>query len=990
MTTDLHVDPDDWAVAIEDHDGPQLVVGGPGTGKTEFLVRRALSLIDTADVPPEALLVLGFSRRGVAELRDRIEQRLGRSFTELPASTFHSLATRILEFHGPNVLGRPLDTLLTGPEQVSFVGALLAEENPSSWPHPYRELLPTRSFAKEVTDFILRCREQLIDPQALGDLASDRADWRALPEFLATYEEGLRAAGRVDYGTLLTDAISVIGDPTVASQIGESCRYLLVDEYQDTTTAQSEMLRRLAAAHGNLTVAADPYQSIYSFRGAEVDNVARFPDEFPDADGDPAKRFVLTTSFRVPSEILDAAVRVTHGGALPGSAGAVVAAPGSGVVETFGFQQQTEEAEWIASEIQRLHVEQQVPYRRMAVFVRSKRRFLPELSRSLERRGIPHDPPDARLADQPAVRMVLDCVIAATEQGQEQLRAFRRILLGPLFALPLGELREIERRRLVEGATWPNVVRAHVDEGDALADLIEDPTWAVDQPAAQGFWTLWTTLPQFSHLVVDPARANERSAWSSLAQVLGRLGERDPSETLAGYLELIETDDFEARPLLGYVTPDQDRLTVTSLHQAKGLEFDIVFIADAVEGNFPDLRPRESLLGSRHLSPSQSGEDAAYRRFRLQEEMRLAYTAMTRARLRVVWTATSSGFDGGDGAPSRFLGLVAGTATVAEAAQRPEPWGDPVTTMEAEAWLRRIVRDSAEPEPLRLAALHSLARGEQWGLRAPRDIAGTLERGPDNQLIDENHRLSPSQAEAYDRCPRRYALERRLGIGDEQTVYLEFGNLIHAVLEDAERAALDAGEARSTVDMAIAALSDRFDPVPFGGKPWSDAWRARGERALAHLYTYWPGDGVAVALERKLAAEIAGVQWVGKADRIDRTSNGLKIVDYKTSSRMPTVAEAAQSLQLGYYFFALAEDEEMAQFGEPVEAELWFVTQTKRKSLATRSFKPDQRDEVLERLADAARGILAEEWPATPNDGCDRCRVRLVCPAWPEGREAYG
>lgn len=990
MPVDIHIQPDEWPAATGDHDGTQLIVGGPGTGKTEFLVRRAMSLIDDGAVAPSHLLVLGFSRRGVAELRDRIEHRLGRSFTEIPASTFHSLATRVLEFYGPDVLGRSLDALLTGPEQVAFIEDLLRVEVPSDWPHPYRELLATRTFAKEVTDFVLRCREQLIDADRLHEIAAGRSDWRALPTFLRTYEAGLRAARRVDYGTLLTDAIAVIRDDAVNERLADEYRYILVDEYQDTTTAQSEMLRGLAKAHGNLTVAADPYQSIYSFRGAEVDNVARFPAEFPDRAGAHAKRMVLTTSFRVPAEILDSAVRVTHGGALPGSAGAVQAAPGSGVVETFGFQQQTEEAEWIASEVQRMHVEQQIPYSRMAVFVRSKRRFLPELSRSLDRRSIPHDPPDSRLADQPAVRMVFDCVIAATEHGQEQLRALRRILLGPLFTLPLGQLREIERRRLADDTTWPEILRNHVTNAEELATIVEDPSWATREPAAQGFWTLWTSLPQFERLVSDEARSGERSAWSSLSQVLGRLGERDPTETLAGYLRLIENDDFEARPLLGYVTPDEDRLTVTSLHQAKGLEFDIVFIADAVEGNFPDLRPRESLLGSRHLSPSQSGDDAAYRRFRLQEEMRLAYTAMTRARRRVVWTATSSGFDGGVGAPSRFLGLVAGTNTVAEAMKRPEPWGEPVTPMEAEAWLRRIVRDSREPEPRRLGALHLLAKGQDFGLRPPSDIAGTLEPGSDTNLIGPDHHLSPSQAEAYDRCPRRYALERRLGIGDEQTVYLEFGNLIHGVLEDAERAAMELGEGRSSIEAAIEMLDQSFDPVPFGGSPWSEAWRARAERVLRHLYLFWPDDGVAVALERPLSTELGGTKWYGKADRIEQISAGLRIVDYKTSSSMPTVPEAARSLQLGYYFLALAEDAELAAFGEPVAAELWFPSQVNRKSLARRQFKPSEKDEVRDRLEAAASGILSEQWPATPNDSCDRCRVRLVCPAWPEGREAYG
>ncbi len=990
MNGDWRVTPATWDEAVAATSGPQLVVGGPGTGKTEFLVRRALHLVAEERVRPEELVVLSFSRRSAADLRARIERGLARSFTVVPASTFHSLAFRLLEAEAPAVLGwERMPTLLTGPEHVALVAELLAEEDPGAWPLPQRDLLPTTTFAMEIRDFMLRCQEQLVGPGELAARADERADWRALPGFVARYLAELRARGRIDYGTLQAEAVHLLDHPGVLARVTERCSHIVVDEYQDTTVAQAALLQRLYRPHRNLTVAGDPYQSIYSFRGAELGNVAAFPQAFPAATGEPARRLVLTTSFRVPAAVLDAAVRVTESGDLPGAAGPVAPAAGAGSVETYVFDQQSHEAEWIASELQRTHLLDGTPYRRMAVLVRTKRRLLPELSRALERRRIPHDRPDARLADHRAVRMMLDVVIAATEDGDERHRALRRLLLGPLFALPLGQVRQAERQ-VAAGSSW-NDVLAELAGGEVVAGLLTDPAWARERPAADGFWTLWTTLPHLPDLVADSAHAEDRAAWSSLSQALGRLRERDPAATLEGYLRLTEEEEFEATPLLGFRPPDEDRLTLTTLHQAKGLEFDFVVIADAVEGSFPDLRPRESLLGARHLSPSQPAGAAEYARFRLQEEMRLAYTAMSRSRRRVVWTATAAGVDQGEGAPSRFLALVAGTATVAEAARTPaEPDRQVVTPLEAEAYVRRRLRDPAAGEAARLAALWALGEWARWRLRWPGAYRGSRERGPDGGLVGPDHTLSPSQVQAYVTCPRRYALERRLHVGDRPTVYSSFGTTIHDVLEAAERAALDRGADRSDLADALAALDERWQPADYGGGAWAAGWRAHAERTLRHLYANWPGKGRPVALEHPLDHELDGVRWVGRADRIEVDGKGrITVVDYKTSKSPATSEEAAASIQLAFYLIAAAADPEITAAGRPAAAEFWYPATYKLRSVATRSLDVRRLDEVLAVMHDAAAGIAAERWDARPGPGCESCRVRLVCPAWPEGREAY-
>ena len=989
MTKKDRINPDDWGQAVAKTDGPQLIVGGPGTGKTEFLVRRALWLLEEGEIDPEEILLLSFSRRGVADLKERVQRGLTRSYTAVPASTFHSLASRLLERHAEEALDwTTMPSLLTGPEQVALVHELLGSEDAQRWPLPFRSLLTTNSFAREVTDFLLRCQEQLIDSPQLADLAENRSDWKGLPQLLERYEQTLRDRHRIDYGTLLGQAVTMLEHPDVARAVGTQYRFLLVDEYQDTTNAQVRLLRAMYASHHNLTVAADPYQSIYSFRGADLSNVHRFPGEFPDRYAQPAKQFVLTTSFRVPAAILEAAERVTAGSLL-GSAGPVTPAPGNGRVDIYSFDQLTQEAEWIAEEVSRLHLEEQIPFSQMAVFVRSKRRFLPELSRVLERRGIPHDLPDSRLTDHPAIRLILDCVVAATEFPPESGRALRRILLGPLFSIPLGRLREIERERLRKDATWTEIIGVHLNDGAGLALLLAETAWATSAPAVEGFWHIWETLPQFVAVVEHPHRRDERAAWSSLAQVLGRLYERDPRATLVDYVRLTEDEQFEARPLLSYRAPRQDRLTLTTLHQSKGLEFDTVFLADAVEGVFPDLRSRESLLGSRHLSPAFPADPVAYRTFRLQEEMRLAYTAMTRGYRRVVWTATSSGVEEDHTMPSRFLPLVTGIPTISKAVGRPPERSTPVTSQEAEAWLRRIVRDPGQPRTRRLAALSLLGNGTEWGLRTADQFAGVRLPGPDRGIMSPGFTLSPSQAESYATCPRRYVFERRLGVGDDTTPFLTFGSLIHKILELAEASAVVKSEVHADLSEALRQLDSVWDPSAFGGEPWATAWYRRAVHILTYLYEHWPTQGVPVALERSLSLNIGGVLWRGQADRVEHTGEGLRVVDYKTGSTVPTTADAASSMQLGFYMMALRADEQLTQLGQVEKAEMWFPAKTDARSLTVRRFDSHQLPRVAEAMQQAAQGIAAQQWPPTPNSHCPTCRVRTVCPEWPEGKEAF-
>lgn len=977
--SEFRIDPGEWAAALAGFDGPQIVVGGPGTGKTEFLVRRTVALLESESVPTSSILLLSFGRRGVADLRHRIRMSVG-SLGDLDVATFHSYAIRMLEAFGDSAGWSPATQVLTGPEQQALVAELLRTEDPAAWSAAFRGILTSHTFAEELTDFVLRAAEQLLTPAEIA--ARERDDWKGIPEFLARYDAELVARQRIDYGTLLREAVRLVESGAVVDRPS----YVLVDEYQDTTLAQARLLAALVDPANNLTVAADPYQSVYSFRGARLENVVEFPETFRSAAGDPGRRIVLTTSFRAPSAVLESAVNVTAR-VLPGAAGRVNPTDAEGRVDVLIFGQQTEESEWVAAEVERIHLTQGVPLRDLGVVVRSKRRFLPELSRALERRGIAHDLPDSRLSDHPAVRFVLDLIAAVDphERNAERSRAMRRILLGPMYRVPLGELRRLERRASTEG--WAAVL-ADSDQS-SLAGLIANPAWAEEMPAEQGAWHVWAHLDEAESIAVDSARGDERLAWRSLVQVLSRWNERNPDASLRDYRSLTESEDFEAQPLLSFRRPQEDRLAVTTLHQAKGLEFHTIFICDAVEGVFPDLRPRDSLLGVRHLLEHFPTDPADYTAFRLQEERRLAYTAMTRARNRVVWTATSVGAETGRGVPSRFLPLVAGVRSLDEISSEPPRRGRPVSPREAEADLRRIAADPTASRPARLAAIVALAEGEQWGLRPSHLHSGVARRGPDTGLNGDTLRLSPSEADLYAKCPRRYALERKLHLSGD-SVYATFGTLVHQVLDDVESAAMAQGHRHSNFEAARERLDELLDPADFGGEPFATAWRNRALEGLERLYSMWPSGARPVGLERRVSFTLGDVTWRGRIDRIELDEDGVRVVDYKTTRSNPaSQAEAAASLQLGFYALAVGADEELRQLGEPVAAEFWYPLSVAKRKLTTRSLNMKNLPEIGQRLIQLGEDIAAEQWEPAVGEWCERCDFASSCPARAEGGDQF-
>ncbi|MFJ3504614.1 ATP-dependent helicase [Streptomyces sp. NPDC090135] len=410
---------------VVEHDGGSLLVlAGPGTGKTTTLVESVAARMERG-TDPERLLVLTFSRKAAVELRDRMAARLG-GRRPPQATTFHSYCYALIRAHqDAGLFAEPL-RLLSGPEQDLAVRELLAgqidlERNGLGgirWPDELRACLTTRGFADEVRAVLARSRELGLEPDALARFADrvGRPDWKAAAGFLAEYLDVLDLQGVLDYTELVHRAVLLAGSVTLP-------RYdaVYVDEYQDTDPAQVRLLHALAGG-GRSTVVAfgDPDQSIYAFRGADVNGILDFPGSF----GGAGVR-VLGTSRRSGARLLAATRELARRMPVPRLPAdrvrahrELTAVRDGGLAEAYTYPTASAESENIADLLRRAHLEDGIPWQDMAVLTRAGA-SLPALRRALTSAGVPveTDAADTPLRHEPAVAPLLLALRAVSGAG---------------------------------------------------------------------------------------------------------------------------------------------------------------------------------------------------------------------------------------------------------------------------------------------------------------------------------------------------------------------------------------------------------------------------------------------------------------------------------------------------------------------------------------------------------------------------------------------
>ncbi|MEW2440847.1 ATP-dependent helicase [Micromonospora marina] len=652
------------AEVVAHTDGPMLVVGGPGTGKTSTLVEAVAARV-AEGVDPERILVLTFGRRGATELRHRIEARIAgdghRVVREPLVRTFPAYAFGLLR-RAAAERGEPSPRLLTGPEQDLIIRELLdvvGEEpgdDPVGWPEDLRPALRTRAFAQQLRDLLMRAAERGVGPVELARLGEKlgRADWPAAARFLREYVAVLALRDVSNRGSVAYDPAELVraatgmllDDPELLAAERRRLAHVYVDELADTDPAQLDLLAVVVGGGRSLVAFADPDSSTYAFRGADPAGVTTFPHRFRTASGAPAAQVTLTTSYRAGPELLAATARVARRLRGPAAHRRLRPLPGApaGTVEVLTFRSATSESAWLAHALREAHLLDGVPWSRMAVLVRSTGRQLPSLRRALHTAGVPtvvHGE-DLPLHLQPAVAPLLLLLRCALEPDRLDEEAAVALLHSPLGgADPLAERRlrqglralalaggdrrpsgELLVEALRDRAELATIERRWAAPAQAVAHLLATARETAGRPGAtveDVLWAVWreSGLAERWAGAITRGRAatgehETAQRWRAeaadrdldavlvLFDAAARFTDRLPGARTEVFLDHVGGQELPADTLAA-AADRGDAVRLLTAHAAKGLEWDLVAVAGVQESVWPDLRLRGSLLGSERL-----------------------------------------------------------------------------------------------------------------------------------------------------------------------------------------------------------------------------------------------------------------------------------------------------------------------------------------------------------------------------------------------------
>jgi DNA helicase-2/ATP-dependent DNA helicase PcrA len=622
--------------AVEHDGGPLLVLAGAGSGKTRVLTTRLAHLVQARGVPPESILAVTFTNRAAGEMRRRVAAVLGRDPAGLWIGTFHSLSARLLRREAARIGFTSQFTIYDEDDRLGLIKRLLEQLG-----HAPRTFPP-----RHIQSVISRAKNQMVPPEELAAAAEDRL-MRVAADVYHRLGGALAAANAMDFDDLLLHPLTLFREhPERLEYYQRRFSSILVDEFQDTNRAQYLLVRNLAARHGNICVVGDDDQSIYAWRGADIRNMLDFQSDFPET------RLVrLEENYRSTQVILDAANGVIAENSERLGKTLFTTRPGGAPVAVVASADERDEAEWIARELRERSAVDDYAFTEMAVLYRTNAQSR-ALEEAFRRASVPY--------------RIVGAISFYARREVRDLVAYLRLVVNP--ADNEGFLRAVNVPKRGLGLSSIAALQATAAqwsksflEAAAIADRIVD----LRPHAKRGF-------QEFAAMI---ERLRAESAHTTPAALLERIIE------LIGYEAYLKDDGYESTDRLENVRelvaasaewseesdPDDpgapierflataaltsadervngtaDGVTLMTVHTAKGLEWPIVVVAGMEDGLFPLSRSLETAAG-------------------LEEERRLAYVAVTRAKERVYLTWARARRRAGQlmpGAPSRFVEAV--------------------------------------------------------------------------------------------------------------------------------------------------------------------------------------------------------------------------------------------------------------------------------------------------------------------------------------------
>jgi len=948
--------------AVTHKDGPLLIIAGAGTGKTTVITRRISWLLSEGLAKTNEILALTFTDKASLQMLERVDVLVPYGYTDIWISTFHAFGDKMLR---ENALIAGLDSdfkVLTRPEAAVFLREHLFEFDLSY----YRPLSDPTRFIEALISVFSRAKDEDIHPteyfkfaQAMMQKAKDNPDDEALQEealqqfevakAYVKFQELLAKNGLVDFGNQFHLALKLLREhPLILKKYQQQFKYILVDEFQDTNFAQFQMVKLLAGNRKNINVVADDDQCIYRWRGAAYSNVLNFMDSFPES-----KKVSLIQNYRSGQNLLDSAYKLIQNNnpdRFEVKAGISKKLKGlnAGVLpEHKHFDTNSAEADWVAQTIKDKVKPGKLKYKDFAILVRSNSDAKPYLQ-SLNMQSIPWQFSGSQgLYSREEVKLCIS-FLRAIANPSDSLSLYY-LSSSEVYAFDLTDLtlcmHYAKRRNKTLHSTFKNLgsITELSEISDKTRDKIKnilddfDKFLEISRKETTGrlLYVFLTETGYLKKLTKDINQEKE-SKIQNLAKFFNKVRDfelvaiEDRVINFVNYLDLlIEAGDD---PETALADLDTDAVNVLTIHKAKGLEFKIVFMVNLVNGRFPVSHRRSPI----ELPDSLIKEILPSGDFHIQEERRLFYVGMTRAKEELFLT---SAVDYGGARMRRVSQFVI------------EALGEQVK----------------EKEKLKSSAIESIKRF------APKkeSIAQRKAEVPQDEIIN----LSFYQIDDYLTCPLKYKYVHilRVPIMEHHTVI--YGRAMHDAVTKYFQFKM-AGKKMESADL-LNIFQVSFDPQGFLDELHQQERFRIGQDALIRFFNSQDkSQPNPLHIEWDFSFKFENNKIRGRFDRIDMEKEGAVIIDFKTSElnkQKDADKRTKDSMQLALYALAYKNI-----FGNlPVREELHFL-----ESGLIGTDKKDEKDliNIEDKIREVSTGIRKGKFNATAGYMvCTYCAYNKIC-----------
>ncbi len=929
--------------AIKFGNGPLLIIAGAGTGKTTVITERVKHLIMSGLAKPEEVLALTFTEKGAREMEERIDVAMPYGYTQMWVMTFHSFCDQILRDNAIHIGLSPSYKLMTEAESIDLVRKNLFDLGLDY----FRPLGNPNKFIDGLLKHFSRLQDELVTDKDYLEFAKkytnpEELEVKKTKELATAYKKynDLKIKENVmDFADLITNTVRLFSErPNILKIYQEKFKYVLIDEFQDTNYAQNQLAIMLAGKNQNITVVGDDDQSIYRFRGAAISNIIQFRINFPKT-----KIIVLTKNYRSTQEILDRAYDlIQHNN--PDRLEVVekinkklVAISDKRLkkseVRFIHTGTVSEEAYEVVKEISSLTANGQslITFRDIAILVRANNHADPFI-RELERRGIPNQflGPSNLFEKEEIVDLISYLKVLYNPEDSE---SFYRLLSSDIFDISPLELIKIsssaKKRSLsiFEIATESDngVIKKLLSTIDKHLKVIKKQT------AGEILYDYIQEIGLLQKLVEN----SEDIKAKNIAKFFEKIKSYEDGNKNAGVAAVVDYIDLlievgESPNVTDGDWQENNAVNLLTVHSSKGLEFPIVFLVNLVGERFPGRERHEQIP----IPTELIREVLPQGDFHIQEERRLFYVGMTRAKEKLYFSAAD--FYGEAKRKKKISPFVT------EALGDKHNYQLPITNLQS-------------------VNNFSITKKE-------------LKKEQASKLKIEY--LSVSQIETFESCPLHYKLKYIYKLPTKPSASSSFGISIHNTLKEFYQKVRD-GE-KPTEKLILGLYKNNWIEEGFDNKKHKQEFYKKGEGyLLGFLKNGFNPKTIPVLLEEKFTVPVDPTLKIGgKIDRVDNLGGGkFEIVDYKTGAHLPSQKEVDKDLQLSFYALALSSIKNIDP--ENIKLSLYYLDEQEKIS-TTRTAK--ELEKVKEKILEVRDEIEKSDFKCNHSFFCQgKCEFSLFC-----------